>query len=48
MCEMIGHPVLELRRTEYAGLALKHLKTGEWRLLTSAEVARLRRQVGLE
>ena len=48
MCEMIGHPVLELRRTEYAGLPLKHLKTGEWRLLTSAEVARLRRQVGLE
>jgi len=47
MCEAIGHPVLELRRTEYAGLTLKHLKTGDWRLLTSAEVARLKHLVDL-
>ena len=48
MCEAIGHPVLELRRTEYAGLTLKHLKTGDWRMLTSAEVVRLKRAAGLE
>ena len=47
MCEAVGHAVNRLHRTSYAGLGLKGLEPGEWRALTSAEVASLRRLVGL-
>jgi len=47
MCEAIGHPVVRLRRTAYAGLDGKGLEPGAWRELTRDEVAGLRRLVGL-
>ncbi len=48
MCEALGHPVVRLRRTEYAGLELAGLEVGAWRELTRGEVERLRRLVGLQ
>jgi 23S rRNA pseudouridine2605 synthase len=47
MLEAVGHPVSRLRRARYAGLGAGRLRPGEWRELTPAEVARLRRLVGL-
>lgn len=47
MCRAVGHPVLELRRVEFAGLGVKSLKKGAWRLLEPGEVRRLRKRVGL-
>jgi 23S rRNA pseudouridine2605 synthase len=47
MLEAVGHPVTKLRRSRYAGLAPGRLRPGDWRDLTRAEVAALRRQVGL-
>lgn len=43
MCEAVGHPVLRLHRSRYAGLDLGNLAAGEWRELTREEVAELRR-----
>jgi 23S rRNA pseudouridine2605 synthase len=42
MCAAVGHPVLRLHRSRYAGLGLEGLRPGEWRELTLAEVASLR------
>ena len=47
MCEAVGHPVRRLHRPGYAGLDLRGLAPGESRTLTRAEVASLRRLVGL-
>ena len=47
MLEAVGHPVSRLRRSGYAGLGPGRLRPGEWRDLTAAEVASLRRLVGL-
>jgi 23S rRNA pseudouridine2605 synthase len=47
MCEAVGHPVRRLHRSGYAGLDVRSLEPGEWRDLSSAEVAALRRLVGL-
>ena len=47
MCEAVGHPVRRLRRTRYAALDVGGLAIGEWRELTSGEVAALRAAVGL-
>jgi 23S rRNA pseudouridine2605 synthase len=41
MCEAIGHPVVQLHRSRYAGLELGDLKPGEWRELTPDELAGL-------
>jgi 23S rRNA pseudouridine2605 synthase len=43
MCEAVGHPVLSLHRSIYAGLELGRLAPGEWRELTDLEVDGLRR-----
>jgi 23S rRNA pseudouridine2605 synthase len=43
MCEAVGHPVVRLHRSAYAGLTLHGLATGAWRALEPAEVERLRR-----
>jgi 23S rRNA pseudouridine2605 synthase len=43
MCEAIGHFAIRLVRTDFGGIALDDLPPGAWRLLTSAEVDRLRR-----
>ena len=42
MCAAIGHPVIHLHRTAYAGLTAGRLEPGEWRELTAAEIAELR------
>ena len=43
MCEAVGHPVVTLHRSRYAGLELGDLAPGEWRELTPEELAELRR-----
>ena len=47
MCETVGHPVVRLHRSCYAGLGLRGLASGDWRHLTDEEVSSLRRLVGL-
>jgi 23S rRNA pseudouridine2605 synthase len=47
MCEAVGHPVRRLHRSGYAGLDVGRLEPGMWRALAKAEVASLRRLVGL-
>jgi 23S rRNA pseudouridine2605 synthase len=42
MCAAVGHPVLRLHRSRYAGLAVGDLEPGEWRELTADEVRALR------
>jgi pseudouridine synthase len=46
MLEAVGHPVLRLHRSVYAGLTLEGLAPGEWRELTLEEVASLVGVVG--
>jgi 23S rRNA pseudouridine2605 synthase len=41
MCAAVGHPVLRLHRSRYAGLGLEGLEPGGWRELEPSEVARL-------
>ena len=47
MLEAVGHPVVKLRRSRYAGVGPGRLRPGDWRDLTRDEVRRLRRLVGL-
>ena len=47
MCEAVGHPVVRLRRTGYAGLDARKVSIGGSRALTRDEVEGLRRLVGL-
>jgi 23S rRNA pseudouridine2605 synthase len=42
MLETVGHPVLRLHRSGYAGLTLDELAPGEWRELMPDEVVKLR------
>jgi 23S rRNA pseudouridine2605 synthase len=42
MLEAVGHPVLRLHRSRYAGLSLEGLGPGEWRELRPGEVEGLR------
>ncbi len=42
MLEAVGHPVLRLHRSAYAGLTLEGLEPGAWRELEPSEVERLR------
>jgi 23S rRNA pseudouridine2605 synthase len=46
MLEAVGHPVRRLHRSRYAGLGVDGLEPGEWRELSRAEVAELRRTAG--
>jgi 23S rRNA pseudouridine2605 synthase len=48
MMQAIGHHVQSLRRTGFGPLRLGRLKTGGWRVLSSGEVAALRRATGLD
>lgn len=41
MCQAIGHPVIKLKRVEFAGIKLGDLKPGEFRYLSKGEVERL-------
>jgi len=47
LCKLVGHPVTRLRRVEFAGIPLKNLRPGQYRLLTREEIYRLRQMVGL-
>jgi len=47
MFEAVGHPVLRLHRSRYAGLDVRRLAPGASRALTTDEVAALRRLVGV-
>lgn len=47
MFEVVGHPVLRLKRVAFAGLELDLARPGQWRRLTPAEVEKLKAQVGL-
>jgi 23S rRNA pseudouridine2605 synthase len=42
MCEAVGHPVVRLHRSHYAGLSLEGLGPGEWRELSEREVIGLK------
>ncbi|HXH96033.1 MAG TPA: hypothetical protein VNH40_02390, partial [Gaiellaceae bacterium] len=42
MLAAVGHPVVRLHRSGYAGLTLGGLEAGEWRRLEPSEVERLR------
>jgi pseudouridine synthase len=42
MLEAVGHPVLRLHRSRYAGLGVEGVERGGWRELTEGEVASLR------
>jgi 23S rRNA pseudouridine2605 synthase len=42
MCEAVGHPVLRLHRSGYAGMTLDGLEPGRWRELEPSEVKQLR------
>jgi pseudouridine synthase len=48
MVHAIGRKVHTLRRTAFGPLKLGRLKIGDWRVLGEAEVAALRRAVGIE
>jgi 23S rRNA pseudouridine2605 synthase len=42
MCEAVGHPVLRLHRSRYAGLTVEGLEPGRWRELDVDEIKELR------
>lgn len=48
MMKAVGHPVLSLERTCFAGLTVRDLKQGEWRELSSEEVRNLYAMTGLK
>jgi len=42
MCEAVGHPVVRLHRSRYAGLTVEGLEPGAWRELEPSEVDQFR------
>ena len=48
MLQVVGYQVISLRRTAFGPLRMGRLKTGGWRVLSSGEVAALRRATGLD
>ncbi|MEG0378691.1 MAG: pseudouridine synthase, partial [Eubacterium sp.] len=42
MCEAIGYPIINLKRTAIGKIELEHLKIGEWRYLRADEVRYLK------
>ena len=47
LCRATGHPVIQLRRREFAGITARGLKLGKWRHLSSTEVKSLKEMVNL-
>jgi len=47
MCEVFGYQVLKLRRVRFVNVKLGGLKSGQWRNLTEAELAKLLSGTGL-
>ena len=48
MGEAVGHRVLKLHRSRYAGISVHKLAPGRWRPLTRAEWRKLGAMVGLD
>jgi pseudouridine synthase len=48
MLRAVGHEVVSLKRTSFAGLSLGHLPSGRWRHLKDQEVRKLRERAGLD
>ena len=48
MCKAVGHPVIKLRRIEFAGVINGDLTPGQWRHLSDSEVLHLKILVGLK
>ena len=48
MFDVIGHPVLTLKRVSFGELPLGRLRSGQWRRLTRDEISALKRLVGLK
>lgn len=48
MGDAVGHPVLRLHRSRYAGLSVRGMAPGRWRPITRAEWRRLGQMVGLK
>jgi pseudouridine synthase len=48
MCKAVGHSVIRLKRVEFGGIRLGNLKSGEYRLLSDSEVAKLRKKTRLD
>jgi 23S rRNA pseudouridine2605 synthase len=48
LLKAVGHPVIELRRVEFAGLRAKGLRPGRWRYINTSEVNALKKLVGME
>lgn len=44
MCDIIGHPVHQLKRVGIGDILLGSLKDGEWRYLTESEIKELKEQ----
>ncbi len=47
MCAAVGHPVVELARTQYGPLRLSGIAPGAWRELAAQEIRRLQKVAGL-
>lgn len=48
MLQAVGHRVLDLKRTVFAGLVLSGVRTGSYRRLTTDEIAGLKKLAGIE
>lgn len=48
MCEAIGHRAFRVYRTEFAGINVDDLRPGQFRYLSTAELAKLYENVGLQ
>ena len=48
MMQAVGHRVIELKRTVFAGLTLRGIKLGSYRSLTSEEVSALKKLAGID
>ena len=47
-CDVIRHSLLKVSRVRLGGLSFEGLKMGDWRDLTKAEIADLRKRAGFE
>jgi pseudouridine synthase len=47
MFQVLGYPVISLKRIQFAGISLGNLKPGKWRRLSVVEVAGLKKIAGL-
>lgn len=45
VCEKVGHPVIRIKRTQFAFLSLKGLRSGEYRFLNPKEIQLLHRMI---